>query len=103
MVFYVIAFEGYRAGEQLREVGKDTGEPVGPAASEKQMMCTFVGHHEEGVVSKSTEEIGTAYDQPPGRIFQYPAHADLEQYQTKDGEDGIFVLSDQFSHFRMLL
>jgi hypothetical protein len=103
MMLYVVAFEGNGAGEKLGEVGEDAGEPVGAAAFEEQVVCALVDHHEERVVGKGAEEVGSAHDQPPGLVFQQPTHGDLEQDQPQDGEYGVSVLSDQFSHFRMLL
>jgi hypothetical protein len=103
VVFDVVSFEGDGVREKLGQVGQDAGEPVGGAAFEQQVVCAFMDHDEEGVVGKCAQEISCAEDQPPGAVAKQEGQADLKQYETEDGEDRVFVLSDELSHFGVLL
>lgn len=103
VMFDMITLERHGAGEQLGEVGEDAGQAVGGAAFEQQVVGAFMDHDEEGVIGKSAEQIGCTDDDPPGTAFYQPGHGDLEQDEAKDGKERIVILSDEFSHFGMLL
>jgi len=103
VVFYMIPLERDGAGEELREIGEDTGEAVGSAILEEQMMCALVDHDEEGMIGKCAQQIGCAEDDPPGGISYQPSEDDLEQYEAEDGKERVFVLPDKLSDLRMLL
>lgn len=60
-------------------------------------------HHKKRVIGKSAEQIGRTYYDPPGTVPYQPRQNDLEQDETQYGKEGVFVLPDEFSHFRMLL
>jgi hypothetical protein len=62
-----------------------------------------VDHDEKGVVGKSAEQVGGADYDPPGAAFYQPGHDDLEQDEAEDGKERIVILSDEFSHFGVLL
>ena len=103
MVFDMITLERHGTGEQLWEVGEYTGQAVSGAAFEQQVVGAFVDHDEKRVVSKSAEQVGGADDDPPGTAFYQPGHDDLEQDEAEDGKERIVILSDEFSHFGVLL
>ena len=60
-------------------------------------------HDEERVVGKSAEQVGRTDDDPPGTAFYQPGHDALKKNETKDGEERIVILSDEFPHLGMLL
>ena len=103
VMFYMIAFERNRAGEQLGEVGENAGEPVGSAVFEQEVVGALMDHNKKGMIGESSKQIGRAEDDPPGAVPYEPGHNYLEGYEAKEGEEGVFVLSDKLSHFRMLL
>jgi hypothetical protein len=87
----------------LRQVGEDTGEAVGGATLEEQMMRAFMDHDEKGVIGKGAKQVGCAEHDPPGLVLYQPGKYDLEQYQPEYGKKGVFILADQLSDLRMLL
>lgn len=103
MVFDMVTFERDRAGKELRQVGQNAGESVGCAALEKQVMCAFVDHNEKRMVGKSAEQIRRADNEPPRASSKQPGHGTLEKNEAEDSEDRILVLSDEPSHFGVLL
>ena len=103
MVFYVVTLEGDRTGEELGKVGQDPAEPVSGPALEEQVVRAFMDHDKEGMIGKSTQQVGCADNEPPGAIFYDPGEGHLEKHESKDGKERILVLSDKLSYFRVLL
>src|SRR5215469_9227504 len=66
-------------------------------------MRAFMDHHEQRVIGKGSQKIGSADNDPPGTVPYEPGHEHLEKHQAQNRKDGILVLPDEFPHFRMLL
>jgi len=69
VVFDMIALERDRAWEKLGEVGEDTGEAIGRAAFEQQVVGALMDHNEKGMVSEGSQQVSDSDHDPPGLVF----------------------------------
>jgi hypothetical protein len=53
------------------------------------------------VVRKRSQQVGSAKNDPPGLLTYQPGQDYLKAYKTYDGENGIFILTDEIPDFRM--
>jgi hypothetical protein len=101
MMFDMVAFEGYAAGEYLGQVGQDPSQAIGCSAFEQEVMCTFMDHDKQRMICKGAQQVGCAEYEPPGLSAYQPGQGYLKGYESNDREDGILVLANEIPDFRM--
>jgi hypothetical protein len=103
MMFYMIAFEGYAAGEYLGQIGQDTCQAVGGPVLEQEVVRAFMDHDKQGMVCKGSQQVGGAKNDPPGLCAYQPGQGYLKADEAKNGKDGVFVFANEVPDFRMFL